>query len=66
MGKQFNNLNNSLKKNNKYIFPKDGNSEDSNISEQIAVSVNKKLTWLLHWSICRIPNKSQASAKHFL
>ena len=43
MGKQFNNLNNSLKKKYKYIFSKDGNSEGLKILEQISVSVKKTI-----------------------
>ena len=46
---------------NKYIFPKHGSSEDLNILKQTSVSVNKKLTWLLHWSIW-----SEDCAKQFL
>ena len=71
MCKQFNNLNRSLKKMNKYIFPKDGNSADFKISEQNPVSVKKKQTTYLihsqlHQSAYRIPNESQGCAQQFL
>ena len=50
MGKEFNNLNNFLKKkNNKYIFSKDGNNKDLFFLEQTSVSVNKNTWYILNF-----------------